>query len=65
MALNAAHLNAGVILVVYNLPLASPPLHPSLIGLLASVDIKQQKLTSIRPSLISLMVSVHHDCNTY
>ena len=51
MALIAAHLNAGIILVVtvvidiYNLPLPPPPyplppLSPSLISLMVSVDVK-------------------------
>ena len=51
MALIAAHLNAGIILVVtvqrqvYNIPLPSipyplPPFSPSLISLMVSVDVK-------------------------
>ena len=46
MTLTAAHLNAGVILVVtvsrwvYNLPLPPTSVHPSLISLTVSVDVK-------------------------
>ena len=54
MALIAAYLNAGVILVVtvyqqvYNLPLPSPPYPLSLTSLMVSVDVKHHVYLLVR-----------------
>ena len=61
MALTAAPLNAGIILVVtvylqvYNLPLPPPPFSPSVISLMVSVDVKHHVYIL---TYVALMVSL-------